>query len=448
MRFWILLGVAGCVGGEAEPDPVGATRIVSSSSVSATWMVQVAPGPKLAPLVQHSGWQAYHGRDYQAAMASFGDPGVPTARVHAELAALYRLTSLAQARALLQTYGGDQRREGDPPEVDYLLGVAQVIVGEFEAAKGLFGKNRSSPIKVLAAADAAWVERVDRPDPRALGTDAALYPLPPVEEGGLPDSPGAPHFEIPMGDTTLKAADPTALMQLSQWHAAAAEKAGGASVAHALLDPWRWPGEVRGTPGAEGAESVEARFLSGWTTAGDLHLVRALAASDGLELEGLQALLDGLRDGSPYAAVLSKCVKAPSFEVECVLRRAADLPGQVEEAMELAAGSSSADHREFAAHSGFGALRVAVRAAEAVSDPQMAGLLRLNALDAGVGPVFEPLFAMDMAAWDAGNRNPHRAKELFHGLSNRAPGLDGARYALDALYLRVSRDVGVGVPMH
>jgi hypothetical protein len=427
---------------------MAATRIVSSSAVASTWMVQVAPGPKLAPLVQHSGWQAYHERDYAGAMAAFGDPGVPTARVHAELAALYRMTSLAQARALLQTYGGDQRREGDPLEVDYLLGVAHVIVGDFEAARGLFGRNTSSLVADLAAADAAWVKRVVLPDPRALGTDAALYPLPPVEEGGLPDAPGAPYFEIPMGDTTLKAADPTVLVQLSQWHAAAAEKAGGASVANALLDPWRWPGEVLGTPGAGGSESVEARFLSGWTTAGDLHLVRALAGSDGLDLQGLQTLLDELRDGSPYAAVLSKCVKAPSFEVECVLRRAADLPGQLEEAMELAAGSASADHREFAAHSGFGALRVAVRAAEAVSDPQMAGLLRLNALDAGVGSVFEPLFTMNMAAWDAGNRNPHRAKELFHGLASRAPGLDGARYALDALYLRVSRDVGVGVPMH
>ncbi len=436
------------MGGEADTVEPGATRIVSSSAVASTWMVEVAPGPKLAPLVQHTGWQTYHGRNYAGALAAFGEPGVPTARVHAELAALYRLTSLAQARAILQTYGGDQRREGDPPEVDYLLGVAQVIVGELDAARGLFGKNSSSTIQALAAADAAWIERLDRPDPRALGTDAALFPLPPVEEGGLPDSPAAPHFEIPMGDTILKAADPTALMQLSQWHAAAAEKAGGASVTSALLDPWRWPGEALGPVGPEGAEAVEARFLSGWTTPGDVHLVRALAGSDGLDLEGLQALLEELRDGSPYAAVLSKCVKSPSFEAECVLRRAADLPGQLEEAMELAAGSSSADHREFAAHSGFGALRVAVRAAESVSDPQMAGLLRLNALDAGVGPVFEPLFAMDMAAWDAGNRNPHRAKELFHGLSTHAPGLDGARYALDALYLRVSRDVGVGVPMH
>ena len=264
----------------------------------------------------------------------------------------------------------------------------------------------------------------------------------------LPDAPDGPHYEVASEDTVLKFADPTLALQLSQWHAAAAEKAGGPELAHALLDPWRLPGESLLGTDTQGLEPIEARFLSGWTTPGDIDLIRALEGTKNLDAPGLEEVLASRRVTSPYAAVLSKCVRAPSLGVECVLRRAADLPGQIEDAMEQANGAPTADHREFAGHAHLGALRAAVRAAEAVSDGQTAGLLRLNALDAATGSLSEPLFLMEMAAWDVGNRNPHRAKELFHAQSNRAPGMDGARYALDALYLRVSRDAGVGVPMH
>ncbi|MEE2750525.1 MAG: hypothetical protein VX519_03780 [Myxococcota bacterium] len=443
----ILLAIwLGCVGGNDDAEEKSAVQVVSSSAVATTWMVEVAAPGILAPLVRHEGWQAYHGRDYSTAMARFGDPGVPTARMHTELSALYRLTALAQARAIVLTWGEDQRREGDPPEVDYLLGVAHVLLGDADAAGKHLGKSGGSTLSALSRADIAWKERLDAGGGLlSLSEHADLFPLSVPQVGGMPDAVEAPHYVIPTGDTALKAGDPTQLLQLAAWHEAAAIMAGGETLTAALLDPWRLPGEARGVDPIE--LPLEARFLSIWSSSEDLNVVRSLDAGVS-GLEEVQTLLETKRGASIYAGVLSKCFVEPSLDVECVFRRAADLPDQLVSAMDEAAGMAKVDHRDFAAYSRLGVLNMGIRIAEALDDARTAGLLRINALDVATGVASEPLFLVDMAAWDVGNRNPHRGKELFHGQSNRAPGMDGARYALDSLYLRVSRDAGVGIPMH
>ena len=58
--------------------------------------------------------------------------------------------------AIEQTYKPDQRREGDPQEVDYLLGVAHAVMGDLERAKGLIGQNGDSASTALAAADTSF----------------------------------------------------------------------------------------------------------------------------------------------------------------------------------------------------------------------------------------------------------------------------------------------------
>jgi len=344
------------------------------------------------------------------------------------------------------TWGADQRREGDPAEVDYLLGVAQVLLGDLEAAGEHFGKSSGSAIAGLARADAAWKERLaEGGDLLALSEHPDLFLLSAPKVGGMPDAVEAPHYELPTGDTSLKAGDPTQLLQLAAWHEAAADLAGGETLAGALLDPWRLPGEARDAGPVE--LPLESRFLSIWSSSEDLNVVRSL--DGGVSgLDEVKTLLEGKRSASPYAGVLSKCLVEPSLDVECVFRRAADLPEQLVAAMDLAAGMAKVDHRDFAAYSRLGVLNMGIRIAEALDDARTAGLLRINALDVATGVASEPLFLVDMAAWDVGNRNPHRGKELFHGQSSRAPGMDGARYALDSLYLRVSRDAGVGIPMH
>ena len=78
-----------------------------------------------------------------------------------------------------------------------------------------------------------------------------------------------------------------------------------------------------------------------------------------------------------------------------------------------------------------------------------AGILRINSLELSEGPgVFDPLFSVSVAAWDVGNRNPLRAQEILHRLSGEYPALGAARYPLDAMHIRLSRNAAPAIPVH
>jgi hypothetical protein len=133
---------------------------------------------------------------------------------------------------------------------------------------------------------------------------------------------------------------------------------------------------------------------------------------------------------------------------QCAERAALELREQVRDAMAKASGGRSPNHRAMAAFIEAGVIRAGMRAADAAGDREAAGLLRIAAKDQSETDAVEPVFLVSLAAWDAGNRNALRAQEILHAQLKRAPGLDAARYALDALHLRVSRDSGPGMPMH
>ena len=427
-----------CEGTQEEIPAEAVEAAVSGSLIRSTWMVQVAEPGKLDALAGQAGWQAFHTRSYGQALAASAD-WAGAGRVHAEVSALYRQAALLAARAFDETYREDQRREGDPVEVTYLLGVARVILGDVDGARTHFGQVGSSTVAEVIAADTAWSARLEgAADCVALAGELAVFELPEPAAGVLPEPPPAPHYELPetVGERRVRSADPTVLLQLAAWHEAAAIAAIGEDRAGALIDPWRLACEP--APAARATPPVlEDLFLSGFASAADL----TWAATG--EPPSSRA------DTSPYASVLAPCQTVEDrFDPTCAGDAARKLQDQVEAAMEKVAGGPSPNHRAMAAFTEVGVLRAGVRVADALGDREAAGLLRISAKDQPDEGAAEPVFLMSLAAWDVGNRNPLRAQELLHAQVARAPGLDAARYALDSLHLRVSRDTTPGMPMH
>jgi hypothetical protein len=259
--------------------------------------------------------------------------------------------------------------------------------------------------------------------------------------GIVPEASPAPHYELPeqMGEGVVEVSDPTQTIRLAEWHEAAALEADPA--AGRILDLWRFDWLP-----AIGGESLglAGLFLGPWMSDADLDFVRAVQLAGNAE----QAFaIQDWASKSAYAAALVPCV-SKEVDAECVIDRAADLQSQLETAMETAAGEKTADHPMLASHARVGLIRAASRLARTLQDEKGEGLLRLAALDASDGDAIDPLYQLSMAAWDTHNRNPHRAQALLHAQVARAPGLDAARYSLNGLYLRVSRDAGDGIPMH
>ena len=115
------------------------------------------------------------------------------------------------------------------------------------------------------------------------------------------------------------------------------------------------------------------------------------------------------------------------------------------EQMEATAGSPQDYHRNFADLARVGALRNLAWVARASGDSYSEGVLRLSALDFSSTPATSaPAWLLSMCAYDAANRYPLRATEILHNLISRVPDLASARYGLDVLALRVSRESGGG----
>ena len=105
-------------------------------------------------------------------------------------------------------------------------------------------------------------------------------------------------------------------------------------------------------------------------------------------------------------------------------------------------------HKPFAALARLGVTRAGEALAAAAGDEHGMGLLRLNAIDFSSGSAAEPAYLLAVTAWDAGNQNTLRATELLHAQVGRLPGVEVARYPLEALQVRVGRESAPGLPMN
>lgn len=423
------LAAAACSGSEDASTPEHTGAAVAPELLAASWQVQVAQPGRLDDLLQNPAWGQVYERQFGASIPAFADQ---SARGHAEAAAIYRQAAALQANAILATFGPEQRRDTDPAQVAYLVGVALVVQGDLEGARAALGKG--GEVEEVAAADAAWAEAVA--GEFTLAALPPLFELGPVVAGQAPELTLAPHYLLPEGELLVEVADPTMALSAAVWHEAAARQAGGEGWVDAWLAPWRLPIEQAST---EGELPLDALFLGPWPTGEDLAFVNALAVDH-------EAAMGEWPSKSMYASALAACAEDGAVDVDCLLDASVDLGAQLEVAMELAFGSDHVDHRVFASFARSGLLRVGARLCDAQGDERMAAVLRLNARDRGTGAATDPKFLISLAAWDAGKRNALRSTELFHPNRNAVPGLDAVRVSLDTFGLRVGREAGPDIP--
>jgi len=401
------------------------------------------------------GWMALvMQRDYPQALQQFmGENPLPVGqqRVHGELAIAYRQAALLAARATIQVYDV-ARREEDPDQVDCLVGISKLLLADDQASQlldacvaGQYGGEHGE----LSLQAKAWREwQAARPWPPA--EPLALTPgspslAEPAQPGVLPDAGSLPHyrFKDKVEGLEIQAANPATLLGLALFHerAALATMPAGAGALNALLQPWRLPLE----PGSADLGPLEEGLLFGSTmlSSEDASFLAALASDQGIDAIAAHP-------ASPLAIAIEPCVDAKKGAVDeaCALERATRCFEQLRGAMEITSGGEAGFHRPFADLGRVGIVRAAAAAAQAVGDERAMGLLRLNAADFSTGPGAEPHYLLSLAAWDAGNRNSSRAGEFLHAQIGHLPGIEVARFPLDALHVRLSRESAPGIPMH
>ncbi|NOY24464.1 MAG: hypothetical protein GXP62_01190, partial [Oligoflexia bacterium] len=160
------------------------------------------------------------------------------------------------------------------------------------------------------------------------------------------------------------------------------------------------------------------------------------------------AAVEQYRGQSPLAASVAPAIIDGQVVPDKMVDQAAWLGQQIVAAMTSRAGSEEDFFRPFAQISVVAALRAAMLVADSNGQFRDAGILRINALDRSADAAADPVFLASVAAWDAGNRNALRAQELVHRLERRYPPIEAARYSLDALYLRTSRNAAPAAPVH
>ena len=448
--LWPVLGLLGCDGQVSAPVPTAAKEaILPGAVIPHVWPVRMADDAVRAPFENHPGWAAlFMQRDPVGALKAFSSPPIPDGQVraHVDLAAAYRQAARVAAVAMIEEYR-ELRRDEDPAATLCLVGISEALLGQ-EPARGHLQGCWSSDAS-LAASAKAWLGWLDAGTPwppveplaRTPGVPSGLAP------GEAPDAGTLPAWvlkdEVEGRDVPL--AHPGTLLGLSLAHEKAAMDAapGLADALRVVLDPWRLPTEPRAPAGPTPVLGDALLFGSALLTSADAAYLSVLTGPEG---EGALAN----PGDSPLAIAISPCVKAAEHAVDpaCVLARAEDTYEQVLQAMRIKNGQELGFHKPFAAMARLGVIRCGEAAAAAVGDDKSMGLLRLSGLDFSVGPSAEPAYLLSITAWDAGNQNTLRATELLHAQVGRLPGVEVARYPLDALQVRVGRESAPGLPMN
>jgi len=373
-------------------------------------------------------------RDYRKAAASLGaEGGLGAARVHMELAYTYRQAALLSAQSLIQTYA-ETPDVTDPVGVAHLLSVSYAITGNLDKAReqsakleGLAEDPTASwhgPWKAWLAGDAAWPPDLSSL-PLALGE---------VEAGRTPHLDGLPHYSLPEQSESKRLremADPGALVALALWHDAAA---GHPDLIHRARAGYRLPVEGPVVAG-DGLFPFEMLFASDHGVPADVDFLVDVHGAAGM------AAVDKWADRSIVAALAKGSMVDGKMDVE----RAIDLAAAAHAQIVGAASARTADtvqghQRTFGKMLHVGTLRNLALVAEVEGDREVSGRLRINALELSGKSTACPVGMLALGAWDASNRYPTRAQDILHDLSRRFPSLEAARYGLDVMALRVSRE--------
>lgn len=420
------------------PTTASAEPAVPVELIDASWPVRLATETDVGPYAAQPGWATLvMKRDYRRAAEQFGSAGgLAAARAHVELATLFRQAALLSAHSLIETYGKTPEPT-DPVGVAHLLAVSHAITGDLEAARTHARALESvdsdptlawhGPWKSWLAGEAAWP-----PDLSALPLD-----LPQPTPGWLPSLPPPPHYGLPEQgvDTVREMADPGALLALALWHDRAAWAAAGE--AWPLVRSYRVGYQLPPEPvvRAEGELPMELLFGSDLLVSADAAFLADLLDSAG------PAAVDAHAGRSLLAALAASSRVDGRLDADRLSESLAWLRDTlVERAVARAGGQVEAHHRQFADIARVGAMRLLALVAEAEGQRELAGLLRLEALERSEKAMACPVGMMALAAWDAGNRYPTRALEILHAQARIYPALEAARYGLDVMALRVSRE--------
>jgi hypothetical protein len=435
-----LFSMVGC-GGESEEPPSAAdvAMSVDAERLAETWPVAMATEESFVAYAQHAGWSSLlMKRNYMDAVEQLGKSGgLDAARAHAELAALYRQAALLSANALVETYGVTPEAT-DPLGTQHLLTVSYALQGDLEkarAASGALGDVDDptqvwhAPWKTWLAGDAAWP-----PDLSGLPVDLGEPTV-----GGRPTLGSLPHFSLPElggNDAKRDMSDPSALVLLALWHDAAAKLAAGDKAG--IVDTYRAGYRLPIEPAVAVGDALPMSFLFGsdllvpgdGNFLADLHGDQGVKAIDKHEASSLLA----------HLAVKSRG-DAGKMDAERAIDLVTQLRAELVEASAAKTGGEVQRHqRTFADVAYVGALRSLALVAEVEGDREVSGLLRINALERSEKATACPVGMLALGAWDTSNRYPLRAQDILHAQARRFPSLEAARYGLDVLALRVSRE--------
>jgi hypothetical protein len=439
----------GCVGeesasGEGEPK-AAAVEPVPASLLDSTWPVRLSDDALRAPFEGGAGWAAVFQRDYAGALTAFQAAGdaAGTARMHVELAALHHQAALLSANSTIHVYGND-RQDVDPAAVTYLVAASHGLKGDCAAADKALAALSPTPAQLEAGA-AWWRAAIEQGCPD-LSLDAlpALPGVPgAVIVGTVPEVGPLPHYSFaePTDEGRMvSAGDPTTLRAVAAWHEAAAVAAGAdPEVVAQLLAPWT----IRTPAAPSAAVPLDDAWLFG-----SFLLAPADAAFLAAARSTGAAAVDAWAATSPLAAAVAPAVQGDQLDVEEVIDLAPAVGRQLRDAMAARSGGTQGFHEPFASLGRVAVLRAGMVVADGAGQSRDAGILRINALEQSSGPAADPIFTASVAAWDAGNRNPLRAQEIMHQLVGEFPALAAARYPLDAMHIRLSRNAAPATPVH
>jgi hypothetical protein len=443
--MWLAASAALCVWGSvtvltacgSEPEEER-THDFPVDRLAETWPVHFATEESLQSVV-HPGYVKLVNQRHLRQAVEGMDPSdqVGVARAHLEAALMYEQAAMVAAHSFIEVYERTPQPT-DPLGANHLLAVSHAVLGDREAAAAASAKVPTDD--VTAAWHGPWKVWLGGSDPWPPDLSALPMELPPPTPGTWPVLPSPPHYEMPEQGTESKRSmgDPSALVAAALWHRAAAEKGGGEAFAKVatLRAGYGMPASPR--PAAAGELSYEAIFGSTLLSPGDGAFLADLHGPKGTA---------AVAEHAPTSFVAWLAQQSAGSDGEIDAEKAVDLVSDLRFALVHEASARTADtttgaQRMFADAAVAGAYWSLALVAEAQGDRETSGLLRLNARDkADTGNhLQDPVSLLSLAAWDASNRNVHRAPELLHDQARRYPALEVARYGLDVLALRVQKE--------
>lgn len=455
MSRWLTIGFIalqlGACSSASDADKAQETKrvyaAVDGALLTKSWPVRMADDTLRARFEGHPGWRAVFEQDLAVALPAFGDAqdGRGLARVHQGLSDLYRQASLLTASATIEAFDSDAS-ETDPLDLAYVIGVSHAIRGDYEKASQHLGATPSN--SVFSERAASWTAALSQAEriPKLEVLSEISGSLGDVQPGVEPTIDLAPDAEVPERTEKgrlLAITDPTRFLTRSAWHSAAAAASAPPTDAGVLdqISARYSTAPPTQTTHPELPLDDAWLFASADLVASDVSFI-AEAKSAGI------AAVSTWSDRSVLAAALVPSIKDGAVEPQAVLDAGLALQKQLQAMMADVGGGEMAFHRPFAQRARAAVLMAGMVVADANDQYRDAGILRLNALERQEEIGMDVVFAISVAAWDAGNRNPMRPEELTHQFKSSYPALSATRAPLEALHLRRSRNAGPSNPVH